>query len=142
MKILIIDDNSLFVDGLSYVLDQLADEVSITACNCVDDAIHILSRRNDFDLILLDLNLPDKDGFAFMQQFQADELCIPVVIFSAETKSSLIKQALDWGAMGFVAKSYSSEEMLAALQAILDGQMFVPLELQSQLLKLNTVESV
>jgi len=133
MNILIIDDNSLFIDGLAYVLNKLAGQVTITASNRVKDAIRKLEQQTNYDLILLDLNIPDGNGLDFIQHFSAAELCIPVIILSSEQKPHLILQALDWGAMGFIPKSYSSQQMLCALQAVLDGLVYIPTEIKHQL---------
>ena len=138
MKILIIDDNTLFIDGLAYVLRQLADEVSVAACNSVDEAIIKLSGQSDFDLILLDINMPERDGLDFMQHFSSDELCIPVVVLSSEQKPELIMQTMEWGAMGFIPKSHTAQQMLHALLAVLDGLMYIPDDVQSQLDRLAT----
>lgn len=138
MNILIIDDNPLFIDGLACVLKQLAESVSITACNSIDESIPKLTRQPAFDLILLDINMPGKGGMDFMQHYSADALCIPVVIISSDLTPELMMQAMDWGAMGFIPKSHPTQQILQALRAVLDGLMYIPADVQSQLDRLAT----
>jgi len=133
MNILIIDDHQLFIDGLGYVLKALADEVVITETNRVDEAIEKLEKDHDYDLILLDINMPSLDGLSLLHRFTAEELCIPVVIISAEHKAGLIRQALDWGVMGFIPKSHNASQMIDGLNAILEGTMYLPEEVQKRL---------
>jgi CheY-like chemotaxis protein len=73
VKILVIDDHPLFIDGVSQVLRELDEQVSITKALAIDEAMVVLNAQEDFDVILLDLSLPGKDGFSFLQRFSAEE---------------------------------------------------------------------
>lgn len=130
MNILIIDDHPLYIEGISYLLKQLSDDVNILKAVTIPDAITHLEANTDFDLILLDLDLPEMDGFSLLERFSANELCMPLVIVSAEEKAGLIQRALSWGAMGFMPKSFSPTEMLDAFREILEGNIFIPENIQ------------
>jgi len=136
LKVLIIDDHPLFIDGISLLLKQLSDHLDITCVMSVKQAIIQLESDAEFDIILLDLNLPEMDGVSLLKRFKADELCTPLVIISAEEQAGLIKYTLDWGAMGFIPKSYLADEMLAALRRILQGEVFIPESIQLLLSRL------
>jgi DNA-binding NarL/FixJ family response regulator len=126
VKILVIDDHPLFIDGVSQVLRQLDEQVSITKALEIDEALVVLNEQDDFDLILLDLSLPGKDGFSFLQRFSAKEYCIPVVVVSAEENLSFIRQALKEDVLGFVPKSHSATLMLTAFRTVLAGDVYLP----------------
>lgn len=133
VKILVIDDHPLFIDGVSQVLRQLDEQVSITKALEIDEALLVLNKQDDFDLILLDLSLPGKDGFSFLQRFSAQEYCIPVVVVSAEENLSFIRQALKEDVLGFVPKSLSAPLMLDAFKTVLAGNIYLPENIVRQL---------
>jgi DNA-binding NarL/FixJ family response regulator len=126
LNILVIDDHPLFIDGVSQVLMQLADNVEVFKATSIQEALTLLESHSDFDLILLDLSLPGMDGFSFLQRFSAAEFCIPVVVVSAEEQLSLIRRALEASVMGFVPKSLGAADMLLAFQSVLEGNQFLP----------------
>ena len=126
LRILIIDDHPLFMDGISLVLKQLAARVEITKAETISAALALLNRQSDYDLILLDLSLPGLDGFSFLHRFSAEEFCIPVIVVSAEQQLGLIRQALEANVMGFIPKAYSADRMLIAIKQVLEGELFVP----------------
>lgn len=133
MKILVIDDHPLFVEGISLVLKRLTGPVAITKTDSAQGAVDQLELDADFDLILLDLNMPGMDGLSLLKRFKVDELCIPVVIVSSEEKGQMIQQAFDWGAMGYIPKSHSANEILMAINSILEGELYVPQRVQALL---------
>lgn len=133
VKILVIDDHPLFIDGVSQVLRQLDEQVSISKALAIDEAMLVLDKQDDFDLILLDLSLPGKDGFSFLQRFSAQEYCIPVVVVSAEENLNFIRQALEQNVLGFVPKSHSADMMLNAFKSVLDGNVYLPENIMNML---------
>jgi len=126
MKILIIDDHALFREGLSYVLHKLEEEVKIFEASHYEQALQHISKNTDLDLVLLDLNLPGKDGFAVLDTITNNYPAMPVVIISASDHSRDIKRALDAGAMGYIPKYTTSSVLLNALRLILSGGIYVP----------------
>tara|TARA_R110002167_G_scaffold366097_1_gene593003 strand:+ start:1105 stop:1767 length:663 start_codon:yes stop_codon:yes gene_type:complete len=126
LNVLVIDDHPLFIDGVSLVLKQLANNVEVFKATSIQEALTLLESQSDFDLILLDLSLPGMDGFSFLQRFSAAEFCIPVVVVSAEEQLSLIRRALKANVMGFVPKSLCASDMLFAFKSVLEGNQFLP----------------
>lgn len=126
LRILVIDDHPLFIDGVSQVLKQLSKTVEVFKATSVQEALTLLESQNDYDLILLDLSLPDMDGFSFLRRFSAAECCIPVVVVSAEANLSYIRNALEHNVLGFVPKSLCANDMLCAFQSVLEGNQYLP----------------
>ncbi|OOZ39432.1 DNA-binding response regulator [Solemya pervernicosa gill symbiont] len=138
MEILIVDDHQLFLDGLRHILAKLNSNVVITESNCAEDAITILDSSQSFDLVLIDLNLPGMDGMSILQRMHERRSLNSIIVLSAEEHPNTIKAALEIGALGFIPKSHSSKEMLSALQAVLDGEIYVPEGIQKQIDNLTT----
>jgi len=119
------------------VLKALSDQVKINQANSVDEAITKLGNCDSYDLIILDLNMPDMSSLAFLQHITADDCFVPVVMMSAEQESKCIQQALELGAMGFIPKSYHAGQMKSAIRTVLEGNLYLPSEVQKQLNNLS-----
>lgn len=126
MKILVVDDHALFRDGLSHVLQSLEENVNLLEAPNSDIAIQLVSEHSDLDLVLLDLNMPGKDGFEVLETFTKSYPATPVVILSASTQREDVQRALDAGAVGFIGKDTTSAVMLNALRLIFSGGVYTP----------------
>lgn len=126
MKILIVDDHALFRAGLGYVLSELEEDINILEASNYDSAFKHVSENSDLELVLLDLNMPGKDGFTALDAFSKDYPALPVVILSASIQRTYIQRALDAGALGYIPKDTSSSVMLNALRLILAGGVYLP----------------
>jgi len=132
LKILIVDDHALFREGLCHVLHALEEQVSILEAANYDRALQHVSANSDLDLVLLDLNMPGKDGFTALDTFSKKYPAMPVVILSASNQRSDIQRALDRGAMGYIPKDTTSAVMINALRLILSGGIYVPANMAQQ----------
>lgn len=126
MKILLADDHALFREGLRYVLQRLSDNVKIFDAGNFPEAINLASQHPEFDLALLDLNMPGSTGPKSVGYFHQRYPHIPVVVVSSDEDSVSIEKVLANGATGFVCKSSNAETMLGALNLVLAGGVYVP----------------
>ena len=126
MDILLIDDHHIFRDGLKLLLQQQdTDWVTHSAADTAQ-ARQAINSGVDFDLILLDYNLPDGNGLDLLREIKSIVPATPVALLSAHEDPQLIQATLAAGASGFITKSSSSEVMLSALQLIFSGGVYVP----------------
>lgn len=126
MKILIVDDHTLFREGLSLVIHDLEDGVSILEASDSASALQNVAANPDLDLVLLDLNMPGQDGFSVLDTFTRQYPALPIVILSASTRRSDIQRCLDAGAVGYIPKETTSSVMLNALRLVLSGGIYTP----------------
>ncbi|MCU7836383.1 MAG: response regulator transcription factor [gamma proteobacterium symbiont of Taylorina sp.] len=138
MKILVADDHQLFIDGIHHILNKLDSNVVITETVCADQAILVLESGQEFDLILIDLCMPGMDGMSILQRMHERGVWLPLVVVSSVENIYTIKSSLDAGALGFIPKSHSSQQMIAALNAILEGEIYIPPEIEKQIDNLET----
>lgn len=124
MRILLIDDHTLFSESLRFLLTEMDDTCVCSAVNGVDAA---LTLTDPFDLILLDLNLPGSTGFSGLKKLRSEWPSVPVVIVTGEEKPALVHAAIAEGAMGFVCKSSSPQVLMAAMKLIWAGGTYLPL---------------
>lgn len=129
MKVLVIDDHVLIREALRSVLGDLKRDVSLVEASDWRQAARQLEQAADFDLILLDLSLPDRDGFEILTELRERYPAASVVVLSGRQDRESVAKALDLGALGFIPKSASREVMLSALNLVFSGGMYIPPEI-------------
>lgn len=132
MKILIIDDHTLFREGLSYVLNRLENKATILEANDYAEAFKLLSNHEAISLVLLDLFMPGKDGFSVLETARQQYPLLPIIVLSASKNISDMQRAMAMGAMGFIAKDSTSELMLNVIKLVLSGGLYIPPDMLAQ----------
>lgn len=130
MKTLIIDDHEMFRMGLGALLGQMDGDYDITEAGSLEEARAAISKEN-FDLILLDFNLPDGNGVQFIQEFKHSNFVSDIIMMSGTESQDLAAEAMLAGANGFLPKSYAGAEVKSALTKIMDGEFFIPDKLKN-----------
>jgi DNA-binding NarL/FixJ family response regulator len=128
MKILLIDDHALIRDALRSVLRELVGDAIVFEASDCRQAMRLIEQHPDLHLILLDLNLPDRDGMAVLSDLRKHHATMSIVVLSAFHERETILRVLDLGALGFIPKSAPREVMANALRLILSGGVYVPPE--------------
>ncbi|MDM8350008.1 response regulator transcription factor [Pseudomonas sp. sp1636] len=121
LRLLLVDDHRIFLDGLSLALAPLCPNLQVHTAQDAAAAEACLS-QHDFDLILLDLRLPDVAGLELLQRWQQQGRMTPVAILSASDSNLDAQAALAAGALGFIPKSANSEELRQAVTRVLLGE--------------------
>jgi DNA-binding NarL/FixJ family response regulator len=133
MKILVVDDHVLIRDAVRGVLKELKGDADVLeASDCRQAMALIAENADELGLILLDLNLPDRDGFSALSEVRERYPAISVVVLSGQADRSTVVKALDLGALGFIPKSGQREVMLSALQLVFAGGVYIPPEILSR----------
>jgi DNA-binding NarL/FixJ family response regulator len=127
MKILVADDHWVSRTGLRHSLSQLERPVNLfLEASSFGSARKIAAERQDLDLIILDLLMPDGSGFEEITALTKIAPSVPIIVVSmAETRQDVIR-SLDAGAMGFVPKSASGDTLLYAIEMVLRGEIYMP----------------
>ncbi|HKX41535.1 MAG TPA: response regulator transcription factor [Burkholderiaceae bacterium] len=126
MKVLLIDDHPLILQALQTVIQGLGSDTTVVGASSARVARDTLKADPDFDLVLLDLQLGDADGFDVLVEFRAKYPALPVVVVSASDRTSDVIRAIDSGAMGFVPKRASNDTLFEALHMVMSGGIYVP----------------
>lgn len=126
MNILLVDDHTLFREALTHVLKQLETAIFVREAANAEEAAQLVSRLSNLDMILLDIDMPGVDGLTALPELRDLAPTLPIVVLSGSENSSHVARALDNGAVGYIPKSSSSHEMLAALRIIMQGDIYVP----------------
>ncbi|MBX3619284.1 MAG: response regulator transcription factor [Rhizobacter sp.] len=126
MKVLLVDDHPLILSALQTVIKGLGDHVNVVGAGSARAAREALQNDDDFDLVLLDLQLGDANGFDLLVEFRAGYPAVPVVVVSASDRASDVIRSVDLGAMGFVPKRATNETLFEALHMVMSGGIYVP----------------
>jgi len=126
MQILLIDDHPLFRSGIAAVVAELAAAIQCIEVSRCEEALRLIACGAQFELILLDLNLPGMDGLTGLAKLRDATPSTPIVMLSASENAAKIKQAINAGAMGYIPKSSSRDIILNALRLALAGGVYLP----------------
>ncbi|KWT69770.1 MULTISPECIES: response regulator transcription factor [unclassified Variovorax] len=127
MNVLMIDDHVMFLQGMKNLLSVLVPELRVETAGEMSNAVKLVELA-EFDLVLLDWHLADCTGEESIRRLRDAGCMARIVVLSGDTDATMIRNTVDLGAAGFIPKKYSSEMMVAALQQVLAGRIFLPLE--------------
>ncbi len=115
-KVLIIEDDSSIREGLKFYLEQEHYEV----LNAKDGAssLHILENNLDTSIILLDINLPDMNGFDLFSKLK-EIVNIPIIFLTASDLEVSIVRGLDMGADDYITKPFKARELVSRIKTVL-----------------------
>lgn len=125
-RVLIIDDHPLVRDGLRSVIAISFDSCEILEAAGLEEAIALLEKQDSFDLILLDLNIPDVRRLDGLKLLRTRFPILPVVMVSGAFDRSVVQEALAAGAAGFIPKSLKRSGIVDALHRIVAGEIYLP----------------
>ncbi len=125
-RILIVDDHPLFREALKQAITGGISNATISQAGSLDAARGFLDKHDGFDLVLLDLRMPGVQGLSGLIFLRAQYPNVPVVIVTAAEDHGLVQKALGLGACGFIPKSSGTETIVAAVNGVLNGDIWVP----------------
>jgi DNA-binding NarL/FixJ family response regulator len=129
MKILVVDDHVLIRESLRGVLRELKPEAAVVEAPDAQETMRLVAEHPDLLLILLDLALPDRDGFHVLAELREHHPTIPIVVLSGHQDRANVIRALDLGALGFIPKTAHRNILVSAISLVLSGGIYVPPEI-------------
>lgn len=127
-KIMIVDDFALIRDGLKNLLEL---DGSMKVISEAQDGIDCLNKLNEKlpDILLLDINMPNKNGLEVLQEIRNNEITIKVMILTMHNEIDYLLRAIEIGADGYASKNIKFEELKEAIDLIIHGENFIQKEL-------------
>lgn len=133
VRILIADDHAVVRGGLRQFLAETPD-LKISGEAASGREALTLVRREAWDLVLLDITLPDVNGLEVLKRIKREKPELPVIVFSMFSEDEYASTALDAGASGYLAKESPPEEILEAIRRVTKGGRYVSPALAEKLL--------
>jgi two-component system nitrate/nitrite response regulator NarL len=125
MRLLLVDDHTMFREGLHLLLPAISPHLVIDDATTLDGAI-AQCRQTSYCVVLLDLGLTDSKGVDTLVQLREAAPETPVVVLSGDENPVNIRACIEAGALGYLPKTYGSDALIKALRFILDGGVYVP----------------
>jgi two-component system invasion response regulator UvrY len=124
IKILIADDHAVVRKGVRHILSEFPDDVIASEAGNSYEVIDKI-RKDDYNIVLLDIAMPGKDGLEALKEIKIEKPKLPVLILSMFPEEQFALRALKSGASGYLTKESIPEELLKAIQKILRGGKYV-----------------
>jgi DNA-binding NarL/FixJ family response regulator len=129
IKVFIIDDHPMVIAGLNSLLSRLENIEMAGAVSNAFDAIPFL-KKNQIDVILLDINLPDISGIDLCKKIHKEFPEIKILGISTFSERSYISRMIENGASGYLIKSASGDEIAEAIDTVLKGKMYLSVSME------------
>jgi len=124
IRILVVDDHALVRRGLIELLQRLPDPVAFGEAGTAAAAI-TLAFAERWDVVLLDLGLPDRHGLDVLRELHAARPQLPILILTMFPEDQLALRVLEIGAAGYLTKESAPEELLRAVERVMAGHKYL-----------------
>lgn len=124
MRILCVDDHAIFRQGVKQILLQ-HDRHTMVGEAATADAAMRLAREARWDVVVLDLSLPERSGFQVLSELKHEQPDLLVIVLSMHGEDEYAIRALRNGASGYVTKESAPEELIAAIQRVMRGGRYM-----------------
>jgi len=132
IKILIADDHAIVREGLKQIVAEESDmEVTGEAANA--DKVFEILRSNNFDIAIIDINMPGKSGLDLLKDLKVQLPKLPLLILSMYGEEQYGIRALKAGASGYLRKASAPNELVAAIRKIVSGGKYISQQLAENL---------
>lgn len=133
MKILIVDDHAVVRKGIKLILSELDEPVVIGQAGNGSEAMRLI-REEPWDMVLLDISLPGKNGIEVLKQIKAEYKKLPVLMLSMYPDDQYALRAIRAGAAGYMTKEAAPDELLQIIARVRKGGRYISPELAEKLL--------
>jgi DNA-binding NarL/FixJ family response regulator len=133
-RILIVDDHPMMRKGLAQLIDNEPDLKVCAEADTAGQAIDLVAKQK-FDLALLDISLPDKNGLELIKDIRALRPELPVLVVSMHDEMIYAERVLRAGGRGYIMKQEGGGKFLAAIRQVLTGQVYVSQQMSSRILE-------
>ena len=131
-QFLIADDHPLFREALKGALSAKFADLEVFESENFETTLQVLNEQEDLDILLLDLHMPGNGDLYGLIRIREDYPSLPIAVVSGSEDINVVSKVMGYGAMGFIPKSSSSDDIALAINHILEGDVWLPLELKDK----------
>ena len=126
-KFLIIDDSALMRRVISDIIKENYDDVEAldTAVNGLEGFDKLVSKPGYYDLVILDINMPKKNGLEVLKSLKSRRSKLKVLVLTVHNETEYLMKAVDIGVNGYVLKDSESAELKKAIFTVADGETYI-----------------
>lgn len=130
-RVLLIDDNADHLRGIKELINLETGYDIVGTTTSANMGINLIKKYQP-DLVLMDINMPEKDGLQTIQEVEKLELGTKIIALSGYDDADLIFRAMKIGAKGYVLKTMASAQLIYAIDEVLSGKVYLPSALSSR----------
>lgn len=132
-ELLLVDDHSIVRAGLKLLIEGFFAHSKIDEAYDGDSAFEKIKNHN-YDLVVMDVNMPNTDSSGILQTILSFKPSIKIIMFSMNAEDIYAKRYLKMGAMGYLRKDASNNEIIKAVSTVLNNKRYISQELNEKLL--------
>ncbi len=132
MKILVADDHSVVRKGLIQIINEMSDVSTIDEAVNGFEVLEKTKLRN-YDLLVLDLSMPDKNGFDVLKDLKIQKPNLPVLVLSTYPEELFAIRSFKAGALGYLNKNSAPDELVKAIRKVSSGGKYISESLKDNL---------
>lgn len=135
IKILVADDHQIIIDGVKLMLSNEDDFEVVAEALDGEEALRITKTIAELDLIILDINMPKKDGIAVASELKAEFPEVKILILSTYNQPEFIKNLIAIGVDGYLLKNTGQAELFKAIRSLMKGEPYYGKEITKTVIK-------
>lgn len=124
-RFMLVDDHPLMRRGVRHILEDAFPGASVEEVALGADALLLLHRQPWWDMVILDLTLPDGSGIDVLSRIRELSATLPVLILSMHPADQFARRALGAGASGYLTKDAADTELVNAVTSVANGETYV-----------------
>lgn len=124
-KIMIADDHLMIREGLKQLLELDGSITVVAEASNGEECIDLLERKQIPDVLLLDINMPKKNGLEVLKELKKKKIKIKVLVLTVHNEVEYLLRAVDIGIDGYLLKDSNSDELKKAIFAVIDGETYI-----------------
>jgi DNA-binding NarL/FixJ family response regulator len=133
-RLLIVDDHPMMRHGLAQLIDNEGDLKVCAEADNAGQAINAVAKQG-FDLALVDISLPDKNGLELIKDIRTLSPSLPILVVSMHDEMIYAERVLRAGARGYIMKQEGGQKFLEAIRQVLAGQVYVSAKMSARILE-------
>jgi len=132
IRVLVADDHAVVRQGLKQILSEEPDILEVGEAGSVAETLR-LSREAEWDVVILDITMPDGSGLDILRELRHEKPQLPVLVLSVHSEDQYALRVLRSGAAGYLTKECAPQELVEAVRRVVSGGKYVGLDLAERL---------
>lgn len=125
IEIIIADDHMMIREGLKQLLELDGTMKVIAEANDGEECLNLLSKKIHPDILLLDINMPKKNGIEVLEHIKQNKIPVKVLILTVHNEVEYLLKAVDIGIDGYLLKDSSYDELKEAIDVVISGNTYI-----------------
>ena len=124
INIIMVDDHAIVREGLRRIINDTNGVTISGEASTGEEALNLIV-KNKYDLVLLDISMPGKNGLQTLKEIKKYEAKLPILMLSMHAEEQYAMRAIKAGASGYLTKESASDQLVSAIRKIYDGRKYI-----------------